>query len=257
MFPPRKILFPVDFSARCTAAAKMVETYADHFQAHLTLLHVVEPIMYTDLPIDATSIAEEQLNSYLPDSFQRTGVERVLLHGDAAHKVVDFAHDGGFNLIMLPTHGYGPFRRFILGSVTAKVLHDARCPVWTGAHIEPVPNHDELRFRNIVCAVDLGKQSCAAIRWAGLFAQEFGARLTIVHAVPAAKDHPNVYCDQDWKFELLRGAREKIQNMLGSLGLEAGITVIPDEVPFAVGTTAVQSNADLLDRSPDLFFLPD
>src|SRR5260370_19067031 len=71
MFPPRKILFPVDFSARCTAAAKMVETYADHFQAHLTLLHVVAPIMYTDLPIDATSIAEEQLNSNLPDAFQR------------------------------------------------------------------------------------------------------------------------------------------------------------------------------------------
>ncbi len=246
MFPPRKILFPVDFSARCTAAAKMVETYADHFKAHLTLLHVVEPIMYTDLPIDATSIAEEQLKSYLPDSFQNTDVERVLLHGDAAHKVVDFAHDGKFSLIMLPTHGYGRFRRFILGSVAAKVLHDARCPVWTGAHIEHIANHDELHFRNIACAVDLGKQSCAAMRWAGLFAHEFGARLTIVHAVPTAKDHPNVYCDQDWKFELLRGAKEKIQNLLRSLSLEAEISVIPDEVPFAVSTTAVHSNADLL-----------
>lgn len=246
MFPPRKILFPVDFSARCTAAAKMVETYADHFKAQLTLLHVVEPIMYTDLPIDATSIAEEQLKGYLTDHFQDMDVERVLLHGDAAHKVVDFAHDGKFQLIMLPTHGYGRFRRFILGSVAAKVLHDARCPVWTGAHIEHIPNHYELHFRNVACAVDLGKQSCAAMRWAGLFAREFGAKLTIVHAVPTAKDHPNVYCDQDWKIELLRGAKEKIQNLLSSLSLEADISVIPDEVPFAVSTTAVHSNADLL-----------
>jgi nucleotide-binding universal stress UspA family protein len=246
MFPPRKILFPVDFSARCTAAARMVETYADHFKARLTVLHVVEPIMYTDLPIDATSIAEEQLNGYLPDRFKGLDVERVLLHGDAAHKVVDFAHDGDFNLIMLPTHGYGRFRRFILGSVAAKVLHDARCPVWTGVHLEHIPNHDNLHFRNIVCAVDLGKQSCQAMRWASLFANEFGAKITIVHAVPTAKDHPNVYCDQDWKFELVRGAKEKIENLQRSLGMEADISVIPDEVPFAVSTTALHHNADLL-----------
>jgi nucleotide-binding universal stress UspA family protein len=246
MFPPRKILFPVDFSARCTAAARMVETYADHFNAHLTLLHVVEPIIYTDLPIDTSGIANEQLNGYLTNYFQHTEVERVLLHGDAAHKVVDFAHDGKFNLIMLPTHGYGRFRRFILGSVAAKVLHDARCPVWTGAHIEHLPNHGDLEFRNVVCAIDLGKQSCAALRWAGLFANEFGARLTIVHAVPTAKDHPNIYCDQDWKLDLLRGAKEKIQNLQRSLSLEADISVIPGEVPFAVSTTALHSKADLL-----------
>lgn len=246
MFPPRKILFPVDFSARCSVASRMVEIYAAHFQAAVTMLHVVEPIMYTDLPVDATSIAEEQLNNYLPERFRDCEVERALLHGDAAHKIVDFAHEGRFSLIMLPTHGYGRFRRFILGSVAAKVLHDARCPVWTGAHLEHAPNHEEAQFRNVVCAIDLGKQSCQALRWAGLFAHEFGARLTIVHAVPTAKDHPNVYCDQDWKTELVRGAKEKIEALQRGLGLDACISVIPDEVPFAVSTTALHNNADLL-----------
>lgn len=246
MFPPRKILFPVDFSARCAIAAKMVETFASHFGARLTLLHVVEPIMYTDMPVDASGIAEEQLNGYLADHFQNCEVERVMLHGDAAHKIVDYAHDGRFNLIMLPTHGYGRFRRFILGSVAAKVLHDARCPVWTGAHMEHAPNQDDREFKSVVCAIDLGKQSCQTLRWAGLFAQEFGARLTIVHAAPTAKDHPNVYCDQNWKYELLRGAREKIQALQRSMGVEATISVIPDEVPFAVSTTALHNDADLL-----------
>jgi len=246
MFPPRKILFPVDFSTRCTTAARMVETFADHFDARATLLHVVEPIMYTDLPIDATSIAEEQLGNYLPDSFKDSRSERVLLHGDAAHRIVDFAHEGRYDLIMLPTHGYGRFRRFILGSVVAKVLHDAKCPVWTGVHMEQVPKVEEIAFKNVVCAIDLGKQSCHTLRWAGLFANEFGARLTIVHAVPTAKDHPNVYCDQDWKFELVRTAKDKILGLQRSLGLEASIAVIPDEVPFAVSTTALHNNADLL-----------
>ena len=246
MFPPRKILFPVDFSARCTAAAKMVETYAYHFEASVTLLHVVEPIIYTDLPIDATDVAEEQLRTYLADRFEGSEVHRVLLHGDAAHKIADFAHDGTFHLIMLPTHGYGKFRRFILGSVAAKVLHDARCPVWTGAHMEEIVTHDEPEFRNVLCAIDLGKQSCAALRWAGKFAQEFGSKLSVVHAVPTAKDHPNIYCDQDWKFELVTGARDRIQDLLKTLELEAEVAVIAEEAPIAVGDAAVSTEADLL-----------
>ena len=38
----------------------------------------------------------------------------------------------------MPTHGLGKLRRFILGSVTAKVLHDLEAPVLTGAHVEGV-----------------------------------------------------------------------------------------------------------------------
>ena len=210
------------------------------------MLHVVEPVMYTDMPVDATSVAEEQLAEFLPDRFSGCEVERVLLHGDAAHKIVDFAHAGRFNLIMLPTHGYGRFRRFILGSVAAKILHDARCPVWTGAHLEHVANEEPTRFRSVMCAIDLGKQSCATLRWAGLFAADFGARLTIVHAVPTAKDHPNIYCDQEWKYELLRAAKEKIQALADSVSVEAAISVIPDEIPFAVSATASHHAADLL-----------
>ena len=36
----------------------------------------------------------------------------------------------------MPTHGFGPLRRFLLGSVAAKVLHDAQCPVWTSVHTD-------------------------------------------------------------------------------------------------------------------------
>ncbi len=35
------------------------------------------------------------------------------------------------DLIMMPTHGGRHFRSLLIGSVTAKVLHDVRCPVWT------------------------------------------------------------------------------------------------------------------------------
>src|SRR5690349_10156852 len=139
MFPPKRILFPVDFSDRCTDAARMVETFAGHFQSDLALLHVLEPLTYNDLPMDTGDLIEEQLRTYLFDEFKQFEVDRVLLRGDPAHQIIEYAHSGHFDLIMLPTHGYGRFRRFILGSVTAKILHDARCPVWTGVHMEHVP----------------------------------------------------------------------------------------------------------------------
>ncbi len=58
-------------------------------------------------------------------------------HGDHV-----FAGDGGQPGVtyMMPTHGYGPFRRMLLGSVTAKAFHmrDARCGqvrIWTSQSI--------------------------------------------------------------------------------------------------------------------------
>jgi hypothetical protein len=54
--------------------------------------------------------------------------------GDPASIITEYAARNRVDLIMMPTHGYGTFRSLLLGSVTAKVLHDAECPVWTGVH---------------------------------------------------------------------------------------------------------------------------
>lgn len=245
MFPPKKILFPVDFSDRCAAAARMVETFAGHFQAELTLLHVLEPLTYNDLPYDLTSQVEQQLNTYLAEELKHFDVSRVVLHGEPAYKIAEFAHSGTFDLIMLPTHGYGRFRRLILGSVTAKVLHDALCPVWTGVHMEQVPRLEDIAFRKVVCAIDLGKQRCPTLRWAMQFALEFGAELSIVHAVPQAKD-VGLLVDQTAKDNLIRQATEKIEDVQKCVGSRTKASIIADEIPGAVCGYAGREKADLL-----------
>ena len=63
-------------------------------------------------------------------------VERITDAGDPGFRITDVAHDHGVDLIMMPTHGLGLFRSLLVGSATSKVLHDARCPVWTAAHAE-------------------------------------------------------------------------------------------------------------------------
>lgn len=246
MFPPKKILFPVDFSDRCSDAARMVETFAGHFQAELTLLHVLEPLTYNDIPFDASGMTQEQLDSYLVGDLKYFDVKRVLLRGDPATHIIQYAHDGHFDLIMLPTHGYGRFRRLILGSVSAKVLHDAQCPVWTGVHMEQVPKLEDIAFRKIVCAIDLGTQSCPTLRWAKDFAAEFDAGLTVVHALPAARDVVSLYSDQAAREQMIQDATERVKAVEDCVGAAAKIAIVADDIAYGVCACAGREKADLL-----------
>lgn len=243
MFPPKRILFPVDFSERCLSAARMVEIFAGRFQAEVTLLHVLEPLSYNDVPVDSSGIAEERLGSFLVDELKHFDVKRVLLDGDPASQIIGYAHSQSADLIMLPTHGYGGFRRLILGSVTAKILHAAECPVWTGVHMENVPRLEDISIRRVLCAIDLESQSCPTASWAKKLAAEFGAELAIVHAVPEAKEGAGL---RDSKQDLINQATEKVQAVQACVGTEGRVFVIGDEVASAVCGCATRENADLL-----------
>jgi len=224
----------------------MVETFAGHFQAELTLLNVLEPLSYNDIPVDAAGIAEQRLSEYLVQELRHFDVRRVLVEGDPATKIADYAHEHSFDLIMLPTHGYGAFRRLILGSVTAKVLHAAMCPVWTGVHMEHVPRLEDIGFRRVVCAIDLGEQSCPTAAWAKQFAAEFGAELELVHAVPEANSTPAVFGNDDRKQALIEEAEKKMQAVKDCVGADGKLFVIGDEVANAVCGCAARERADLV-----------
>ena len=65
---------------------------------------------------------------------------------------------------MMPTRGYGPFRSLLLGSVTAKVLHDGACAVWTTAHTCDLASPAHSSVGSILCAVDLDPDAPELIR---------------------------------------------------------------------------------------------
>jgi hypothetical protein len=75
-------------------------------------------------------------NSLLKEAFGDLLVTRSVISGDPAKVIVDYAADHRIDLIVMPTHGRGAFRSLLLGSVTAKVLHDSNCAVLTTAHAE-------------------------------------------------------------------------------------------------------------------------
>lgn len=250
-----KILFPVDMSDNCTATAPFVEVLARKFDAEVTLLHVLElpPGYFTDLYgytalVDTGAIREARENEfagYLKDRFANVRVQRIMEEGDAARLISQYAEEHGTDLIMMPTHGYGVFRSLLIGSVTAKVLHDALCPVWTAVHIEEAPA-PSAHFERIMCAVDLTDSSLATMRFAARLARDFNAKLWLVHAVPGAEAGPERFFEADLQKYLEEEARESISKMQKTAGTTAQLCLGAGDVAHVVSQAATHHNADLV-----------
>lgn len=59
---------------------------------------------------------------------------RILLVGRPADMIVELATDRQADAIVVGTHGYGPVKHMVLGSVAERILRNATCPVVTVPH---------------------------------------------------------------------------------------------------------------------------
>ena len=250
------ILLPIDFSERAVAAAHSARSLADHFHSRLSLLHVIPPAQYDAGPLAATGTihpdlyrvrseeANRELSAFLQAELAGSGVQRFLLEGDPSTRIVEFAREKQVDLIVMPTHGYGPFRRFILGSNTAKVLHDADCPVWTGIHMPEAPA-GRAPFHHVLCAVDLGPQSLKTLEWAAWLQREFAAKLTLMH-VTAAGTEPAPGPEAHWRTQIREAVAEELDRLQQTAGSEAEIAIESGEAASTICAAAGRLDAGVL-----------
>ena len=130
------------------------------------------------------------------------------------HEIVKTARDRNVDLIVMSTHGHGAFYRFLLGSVTAKVLHESQCPVWTGAHLEEAPAR-EFSIRHVLCSVDLSPHSRHTASLAAELAAAVDAKLTLVHITASVEIYGpgGSYVDPVWKEKIVGFATEEIAKL--------------------------------------------
>ena len=255
--PISHVVVPVDFSEKSQGAARYAESMHRRFGSRITLLHVLPPPHYEfgamevggsvleDLFRNRAEQAKTDLGQFLLSEMPADATDRVLAEGDPAATIVEQAHSLGAGLIIMPTHGYGTFRRFILGSVTAKVLHDADCPVWTGVHLE-AETVEAVHFTRIAVAIDLGPQSERALMWASRFAASAGAEMVILHVTPNLEGHAGEYFDPKWKEHMDSAVREEVAALLARLGLTAPVLVDSGDPAETICKLAEDWKADVL-----------
>jgi nucleotide-binding universal stress UspA family protein len=124
--PFRNILVPVDGREASLSVLSTVLEIARPIDAHVTLLCVHEPSPYEgrwDSADQPAASAQEILSAAcIP-------VRTELRKGDAALEILRAADDLSADLIAMSTHGRSGPSRWVLGSVTEKVLHGATVPM--------------------------------------------------------------------------------------------------------------------------------
>ncbi len=132
-----RILVPVDFSDHSRKALEVANELAGVFDAQLDLVHVLQNVaMPSSLGITYPSVANQEVHDRAKESLQKLvhdtpKADVFVVDGLPAHEITRLAQDRGVDLIVIATHGMTGFERFLMGSVTEKVLPLAPCPVFT------------------------------------------------------------------------------------------------------------------------------
>jgi nucleotide-binding universal stress UspA family protein len=255
----KKILLPVDFPNPSLPVIHQAATLAHHFHSEVLLLHVVTPQSHEagvpdsdpelarwDMLGEIQKQAQRMRDQSLAPELAGLSTEQLAFTGDPVTAIVQTAMQENASLIMMPSHGYN-FSRFLLGSVTAKVLGGTEVPVWTGAHVEQ-PSLHEFAIHNVLCAIDLSPQSRKTASWAAEFAAEFGARLTLAYVTPSVEfwGPGGIYIDTAWQQALVVPARQQMAQLQQDLGIHAETFIGSGDLPKVLSQAATETKADLL-----------
>ncbi|HEY3741211.1 MAG TPA: universal stress protein [Bryobacteraceae bacterium] len=251
------ILFPTDFSKRSHAVAPAVRAMAERNQAHLTVLHSFElPIggygdAYAYMPStieDFHKASQSSMDRFVKQhfsDFDSDSLKVVVESGGPVESIVEYVDENAIDLIMMTSHGHSRFRALLLGSVTAGVLHDTHCPVWTDVHCDesPAPAGP---CQNIVCAIDLSQKSVEPLRFAKRLACENRANLYIVHSEPAIEDIIHSQSATRFHRFLEFRAREDFEPLAQQANLEIPLEVVSGPLGESIADATRRHKGDML-----------
>lgn len=250
----QRILLAVDFAPQSVVMAHRARTLAEASNAEIVAVHAVRPFAMMTEGMDVPGavvldwyeaqkpVLERQLQSFCEQHLAGCAFRALLVEGEPASEIVRLAAAEDVDLVMMATHGFGAFRRFILGSVAAKVLHDAPVPVLTAAHAkEPGPGREA--FRKIVVGVDLGPRTADVLA----AAKEMGAaEVVVVHALPVVGDGIELSFDPSWEFALKAAVEVTLKEAMEAAGLTAETVMEPGSPAKLVHRVAAEWGADLV-----------
>jgi universal stress protein A len=136
----RKICCPVDFSEASRLAMHEAADLAHCLGAELALVHVVPPV---SAPVAEAVLApparhgEEEPDAPQllaawereAEAFAGRAVQTGLSSGRVGPEILRYAREGGFDLLVVGSHGRTGVRHLVLGSVAEELVRTAPCPV--------------------------------------------------------------------------------------------------------------------------------
>lgn len=255
----KEIVFPIDLSERSVEACPYVAALTRRFGAKLTLLHVVESLPHGSSALDRLHTVDEAEMQRLKEeanaallAFQEQHIKGVASEvcvqvGDPATSIVLYGGENRERMIVMPTRGFGPFRQMLLGSVTAKVLHDANCPVLTGPHLEKaIPPDAWLKLERIMCAVALDWETDEILKASAEFANQLGAQLIATHVVTPVEEGLLPLFGPTIPPISTEPVASAVRDALDRTGVTAQVGILVGEVSRQIARAATEYKADVV-----------
>jgi nucleotide-binding universal stress UspA family protein len=193
----RNILVPIDFSKMSIEAIETAKRLGQRFGGTIHLAHVhhwqypadfVGPVLSSGfLPESFQEDRNRQLAEQLKSVAKRAGLspqeQRHLRTGAAPfHEICKLAQEIPADLIVTPTHGHTGLKHVLLGSTAERVVQHSPCPVFV---VRQRKRKSEARrvftADSILVPVDFSSCSREGLQYAIGFANEFGAKLILLH----------------------------------------------------------------------------
>lgn len=187
------VIYATDFSPASEKAGAYARLMADFFSAHLIVTHAFlleQAAREVEMARGVESRQREHLSHLLAQraaalASPRYKVTPVLLEGIVHQVIPALAETWSPSLLVLGTHGAGPLEHGLLGSTAEQILRSTRWPCMTVGPLAPQAPPSGFPFRKILFATDLGPTAAQGAMFALAFAEEAGADLHVLNAVPA------------------------------------------------------------------------
>lgn len=181
-----KILIPLDGSTLAENAVEPAFIIAQQQKSEVILVTV--PVFHQvlipgsagfglALPDHTYELCREEAETYLARISDDRADSSLVIHtivpeGDVAGAIVDLAAQEQVDLIVMTTHGYSGLTRWMLGSITDRVLRGAQCPVLVIRCERP--------FEHVLITLDGSLLSEQALEPGLEMARVFGSRVTLL-----------------------------------------------------------------------------
>lgn len=194
MIDIKTILVPVDFSEPSKTAVNYGLSLALQFNASLVLTNIVPSstaLIYT-FPTESFAFEREQvkhakstLPSLIPGEYRdRVNLRTIVKVGEVRSELLGIIHDEKIDLLVMGTHGRNVFERFLLGSLTERMLRKVPVPILTVSHLDPTKElhtSGPVPLRHVLYATDLSDSAEIGLKFSAELARGAGARLSVVH----------------------------------------------------------------------------
>lgn len=186
----KNILFATDFSEVSETALLFAESITRRYGAKLCVTHVAVPSETAMLPPESWGACEQAIEeatqrdmARLDERLRILPHQLALRHGGVWDVVSELIQKDAIDLLVMGTHGRKGLERLLMGSVAEEIFRQASCPVLTVGPCVPAKTALEAEFKQIIFATDFSHESLAAAPYAISLAQDYQARLVLMHVV--------------------------------------------------------------------------